>query len=125
MYHLQHGQLYFEQAANSPLTLRPVLLFYGASQLLKATVLARSPAYPEASSVLAHGVSTRKRKKTGYQFLHDEVKIQKHGFFGYFLDELFHVKHMAGTKYQMKKITFTNCRYPSALFHFSKVTSIL
>ena len=56
---------------------KPMLLFYGMGQLFKACLLTIDPNYPESTSVLAHGVTTRKRKKQGYQFLEDEVKIQK------------------------------------------------
>ncbi len=54
-----------------------MLLFYGMSQLFKACLLTIDPNYPESTTVLAHGVTTRKRKKQGYQFLEDEVKVQK------------------------------------------------
>ncbi|GAE28270.1 hypothetical protein JCM9140_4484 [Halalkalibacter wakoensis JCM 9140] len=101
MYHLQHGQLYFNQGTHSPIEIKPVLLFYGAVQLLKACILTRDPNYPENSQVLAHGVTTRKRKKATYRFLEDEVKIQKNGLFSHFLDKMFHMKHLEGEKYQM------------------------
>ncbi|KHF37773.1 YaaC family protein [Halalkalibacter okhensis] len=101
MYHLQHGQLYFNQASNAPIEIKPVLLFYGAVQLLKACILTTDPNYPENSQVLAHGVTTRKRKKSTYRFLDDEIKIQKNGLFSHFLDKMFHMKHLEGEKYQM------------------------
>ncbi|MFC0560263.1 YaaC family protein [Halalkalibacter alkalisediminis] len=101
MYHLQHGQLYFKQASTSPIELKPILLFYGYVQLIKACILSTDPNYPENTQVLAHGVTTRKRKKATYRFLEDEVKIQKNGLFSSFLDKMFHVKHQEGEKYQM------------------------
>ncbi|WP_332699116.1 YaaC family protein [Halalkalibacter lacteus] len=101
MYHLQHGQLYFKHASIVPFELKPILLFYGYVQLLKACILTTDPNYPENSQVLAHGVTTRKRKKSTYRFLDDEVKIQKNGLFSHFLDKMFHVKHQEGEKYQM------------------------
>ncbi len=101
MYHLQHGQLYMEQAILSPTELKPVLLFYGLIQLIKGCILSLNPNYPENSQVLAHGVSTRKRKKSSYCFLEDEVKAQKNGLFPYFLDKMFHMKHREGETYQM------------------------
>ncbi|WP_062051954.1 YaaC family protein [Bacillus sp. JCM 19034] len=102
IYHLKHGQLYFKQASQSPTELKPILLFYGFIQLLKACVLAVDPSYPANSQVLAHGVTTRKRKKSGYQFLDDEVKIQKNGLFSHFLDKMFHVKQLEAEKFQMR-----------------------
>lgn len=101
MYHLQHGQLFFEQASQAPTELKPILLFYGLVQLIKGCVLTTDPNYPENSQVLAHGVSTRKRKKSIYRFLEDEVKIQKNGLFPHFLDKMFHMKHQDGEKYPM------------------------
>lgn len=102
MYHLQHGQLYFEQATKAPVELKPMLLFYGLIQMLKACILTNDPAYPENSRVLAHGVSTRKRKKSTYRFLDDEVKVQKNGLFPHFLNTMFHVKHCEGEQYHMQ-----------------------
>ncbi|WP_227940156.1 YaaC family protein [Alkalihalobacillus deserti] len=104
MYHLQHGQLYFKQASMSPIELKPILLFYGYVQMIKACILSLDPNYPENSQVLAHGVTTRKRKKSTYRFLEDEVKIQKNGLFSSFLDKMFHVKHQEGEKYQMQTL---------------------
>jgi hypothetical protein len=101
MYHLQHGQLYYKQASTAPIELKPILLFYGYVQMLKACILTKDPKYPGNTQVLAHGVTTRKRKKATYRFLEDEVKIQKNGLFSHFLDKMFHVKHQEGEKYQM------------------------
>ncbi|MCK0473928.1 YaaC family protein [Halalkalibacter sp. APA_J-10(15)] len=104
IYHLQHGQLYMKQASLSPTELQPILLFYGLVQLLKACVLAIDPTYPANSQVLAHGVTTRKRKKTSYHFLDDEVKIQKHGLFSHFSDKMFHVKQLESEKFKMNTL---------------------
>lgn len=77
LYYLEHGQNFYSTARHAPLSIKPVLLFYGMVQLLKACLLTVDADYPESTSVLAHGVSTRKRKKQGYEFLDDEVKVQK------------------------------------------------
>lgn len=103
IYHLQQGELYLKQARTSPVELKPLLLFYGFIQLLKACILTRDPDYPQNSDVLAHGVSTRKRKKAAYCFLDDEVKIQKNGLFSHLLDKMFHMKH-SFEKYQMRPL---------------------
>ncbi len=101
MYHLQHGQLYFNQARLAPFAIKPMLLFYGLSQLLKACLLVNDPSYPANSSVLAHGLSTRKRKKQGYLFLHDEVKTQRDGLYPHMLEKMFHMKQLPDKKYSM------------------------
>ncbi|WP_245680599.1 YaaC family protein [Bacillus marinisedimentorum] len=104
IYYLQHGRTYYEQAKIAPLSIQPVLLFYGMVHLIKACVLLSDPFYPASSSVLAHGVSTRKRKKKNYVFLEDEVKIQKEGLFTHFSDKMFHMKHLEGEKYTMGQL---------------------
>lgn len=105
MYHLQHGRLYLSQATVSPFAIKPMLLFYGLSQLLKACLIVYDPDYPANSSVLAHGLSTRKRKKQGYSFLNDEVKIQREGLYPHLLLKLFHMKHYdLDDKYSMVKL---------------------
>ncbi|MEI4832550.1 YaaC family protein [Bacillus sp. FJAT-53711] len=104
IYYLEHGKNYYDLCHTAPLSIKPVLLFYGMSQLLKACLLTVDPNYPESTSVLAHGVTTRKRKKQSYQFIDDEVKIQKHGLFTQVAEQMFHVKHLEGEKYTMGEL---------------------
>ncbi|EIT83806.1 hypothetical protein A374_18689 [Fictibacillus macauensis ZFHKF-1] len=101
IYFIEHGKKYYDLASISPAEIQPVLLFYGMIQLIKACVLTTDPDYPENSSVLAHGLTTRKRKKKCYEFLHDEVKVQRNGLFNHFSYQLFHVKHTEGEKFKM------------------------
>ena len=104
MYFLEQGEAYYEQSALAPLSVRPVLLFYGLIHLIKACLLTTYPLYPENTSVLAHGVSARKRKKKQYQFIDDEVKIQKHGLCTHMAKGLFHVEQLEGTKWRMRDL---------------------
>ncbi|TYR78146.1 hypothetical protein FZC66_20340 [Priestia megaterium] len=104
IYYLEHSKNYYQLAMNSPISIQPVLLFYGLSQLLKACLLTYNPEYPANTAVLAHGVSTRKRKKQSYDFLDDEVKIQKNGLFSQVGRDLFHVKQLEGRKYTMVEL---------------------
>ncbi|MCM3491689.1 YaaC family protein [Alkalihalophilus marmarensis] len=104
IYHLKHGQLYTEQAGMAPMELKPMLLFYGLVQFLKAAILTKDPTYPANSQVLAHGVTTRKRKKSGFTFLDDEVKIQRNGLFSHLLDKMFHMKHLDNEKIKMTSL---------------------
>lgn len=83
--YLEHGKSYYSYGKNAPLLLKPVLLFYGMTHFMKASLLLTRPAYPESTADLAHGLSTRKRKKRDYQFSMDEVLIQQRGLFPYFL----------------------------------------
>ncbi|WP_028401879.1 YaaC family protein [Ectobacillus panaciterrae] len=102
IYYLEHGKSYYELSRISPLSIKPVLLFYGMIQLLKACLLTVDPNYPESTSVLAHGVTTRKRKKQSYEFLQDEVKIQRNGLFTHIAEQMFHMKHLEGEKFTME-----------------------
>jgi len=104
LYYLEHGKIYYEQAEKSPLTLKPILLFYGLVHLIKACILTTDPAYPETTAVLAHGVSTRKRKKQNYLFFKDEVKLQKNGLFPFMSEKLFHMKQLEGEKVIMEEL---------------------
>ncbi|MEG9299085.1 YaaC family protein [Mangrovibacillus sp. Mu-81] len=104
MYYLEQGELYYKQALNSPISLQPILLFYGYIHFIKAIVLTEDPLYPETTQVLAHGVTSRKRKKQHYHFLQDEVKVQKNGLFSHFSTRVFHVKHIIGEKLKMEDL---------------------
>jgi hypothetical protein len=104
IYYLEHAQIYYQQSKQSPLLIQPMLLFYGFIHLIKACLLTTNPGYPENTSVLAHGVSSRKRKKQQYDFFHDEVKFQKHGLFPYMLDNMFGLKYLEGDKLSMEEL---------------------
>ncbi len=106
IYYIQLGNQYFQQGKLAPLSIQPVLLFYGLSHWLKAALLTIDVDYPSTTQVLAHGLSTRKRKKKGYQFLSDDVRIQKDGFFPYLSKTLFHVKQLTGEKFTMRQLLF-------------------
>ncbi|MEB1806339.1 MAG: YaaC family protein [Bacillaceae bacterium] len=113
IYYLEHGEKYFSQVQTSPIEIKPVLLFYGMVQIMKACLLLSDPHYPETSQVLAHGVTTRKRKKSQYIFLDDEVKIQKNGLLTHFSDKMFHVKQFSSEKYKMRFLLRQICEVHS------------
>lgn len=100
-YCVMHAESFFLQGSGAPVSLKPILFFYGLVQLIKACILTIDPYYPETSSVLAHGVSTRKRKKQQYQFLDDEVKIQKNGLYAHACFKLFDLKGVEADKFSM------------------------
>ncbi|MBB6447961.1 YaaC family protein [Bacillus benzoevorans] len=104
IYYLEHAKIYYEQSMQSPLLIKPILLFYGFVHLIKACILTTNPNYPENTTVLSHGVSTRKRKKQQYEFFDDEVKYQKNGLFPYMLERMFNIKHMEGDKITMREM---------------------
>ncbi|MGJ7923282.1 YaaC family protein [Neobacillus sp. LXY-4] len=115
IYYLEHGKIYYQQAQQAPLIIQPILLFYGYVHLIKACILSKDPNYPETTSVLAHGVSSRKRKKQQYRFMEDDVKFQKTGLFPFISDKLFHMKQLEGDKVTMQEL-LTNIPELSPLF---------
>lgn len=102
IYFLEHGQLYLKQAEVAPLALQPTLLFYGLANLIKACILTDNPNYPEKTTMLAHGVSTRRRKKQQYQFFQDEIKCQKNGLFPIMSEKMFGKRNLEGAKINME-----------------------
>ncbi len=106
IHYLKSAEIYYKEANLVSLEIQPVLLFYGYIQLIKACLLSLDPYYPSSSTLLAHGVTTRKRKKQQYEFLQDEIKIQRNGLFSYMSSKMFHVKHLDGEKLLMKDLFF-------------------
>ncbi|WAA12305.1 YaaC family protein [Fervidibacillus halotolerans] len=98
IYHMEQGKNFFHLSEKTPLSIQPIALFYGLSFLLKGALLVTDPNYPENVKVLAHGVSTRKRKKQDFIYLKDEIKIQKNGFFPHFSKKMFHMEQLEGKK---------------------------
>lgn len=104
LYYLEHGKNYYSMAEQAPISIQPTLLFYGMIQFIKACLLIEDPFYPDTTAVLAHGATTRKRKKKYYEFLQDEIKIQKNGLFTHTAEKLFKISHSEGEKYTMKQL---------------------
>jgi len=104
IYYIKHSQTFYEHGKNVPTELKPLLFFYGMTHLFKAMVLTKRPNYPETTKVLAHGVSSRKRKKKDYTFMDDEVKIQHHGLFTYFNEHIFNLKSKPFEKINMQHL---------------------
>lgn len=101
MYYLEHGSILYETGKQLTPVLQPMLFFYGLTHLLKASLLTKRPNYPETTKILAHGVSTRKRKKKQYSFLKDEVKTHHNGLYPYVSEHLFSVKNLPVDTFKM------------------------
>ncbi|RWZ54750.1 hypothetical protein EQV77_13975 [Halobacillus fulvus] len=86
---LMIGEDFWTSGLTTPFSARPLLFYYGLNHFLKSCLLTVDPGYPATSKVLAHGLSTRKRKKQHYRFLEDEIRIQPHGLFPYAAHHLF------------------------------------
>ncbi|GGF17271.1 hypothetical protein GCM10010954_14910 [Halobacillus andaensis] len=90
-YGLQFGEEFLLAAKETPFTVKPLLYYYSLTHYLKSCIVTVDPDYPATSKVLAHGLSTRKRKKQHYRFLEDEIRIQPHGLFPYAAQSLFQI----------------------------------
>jgi hypothetical protein len=101
---LDHGLKFYESGRKLDELVQPVLYFYGLAHLLKAYILTKRPDYPESTTHLAHGVTTRKRKKKDFSFLEDEVKVQRNGLFTYAAEYLFSITPFPFEKIKMKHL---------------------
>ncbi|WP_249872258.1 YaaC family protein [Oceanobacillus saliphilus] len=124
MYHIDHGLKFYENGQKADQVVQPVLYFYGMVHLLKAWLLTNRPDYPESTTLLAHGVTTRKRKKKQYSFMEDEVKLQQHGLFPYFTEHLFSIKQFKFEKIRME-LLFASIPEMSAFFSLQKMEKMI
>ncbi|WP_010531261.1 YaaC family protein [Lentibacillus jeotgali] len=104
IHYLDHGLRFYENGRQMETLMQPILFFYGMVHLLKAALLTTRPDYPESTAILAHGVSSRKRKKRHYTFLDDEVKIQQNGLFPYFSEHFFSIRRSPFEKIKMEQL---------------------
>ena len=81
LYTLKQARAYYHAAKDADLLIKPLLLFYGCINLLKALLISQDPLYPQNTKMLQHGASTRKIKRNPYNLLEDEVRPQKEGLF--------------------------------------------
>jgi len=104
MYCLNHGMQMYEQGKKVSSIMQPILYFYGMVHLVKGCLLTIRPEYPESTSLLAHGVTARKRKKKNYSFMKDEVKVQHKGLFPYMAAHLLSSKTIPFEKIKMEDL---------------------
>lgn len=81
IYGIKQAREYYRAAESCDIMTKPLLLYYGMMSLVRAFIVTRDPDYPTTTSVLKHGLSTRKLKKDSYQFIEDEIRVQKDGVF--------------------------------------------
>lgn len=124
IYYLKHGLHFYETGGKLTTSLQPILYFYGMIHLIKAVLLTKRPNYPETTKLLAHGVSSRKRKKKSYTFMKDEVTIHNHGLYSYFSEHLFGVKKQLVNKLKMEDLLALIPEI-SSLFTFNKQRSMI
>ena len=119
IYYLKHGLHFYETGRKLTTILQPILFFYGMIHLLKASLLTKRPNYPETTKLLAHGVSSRKRKRKNYSFMEDEVTVHYNGLYPYFSEHLFSIKRLETDKFKMTDL-FALIPEMSSLFTFNK-----
>lgn len=124
-YYMKHGLLYYQTGKQAPTVSQPLFYFYGMTHLLKACLLAKIPEYPASTALLAHGLSTRKRKKRDYDFFQDEVKIQQKGLFPYFSSQLFSVEQWPSDKVSMDTMLKTIPEMNGLFFIHTKQAPII
>lgn len=81
IHHVKQARALYKAARDSDIFIRPLLAYYGLMNLAKAWVLSEDPDYPRTTSVLKHGLSTRKRKPASFSLFREEIRIQREGLF--------------------------------------------
>jgi len=106
IYFIKQSREYFNSAEKSNIFVKPLLIYYGMMNLIKAVVLTKDSSYPSNTSVLRHGITTRKLKKSSYQFHDDEIKIQREGLIPLFYTVMTQqpVEKIDGQKYKIKEL---------------------
>jgi len=102
-YYLKLGRETIHSIRTCEPLIQPLPAYYGMMHLMKALVLSRVPDYPQNTSVLRHGLSTRKRKKSLFRFRDEEVRVQKEGLFPLLLG-LFGIWGLAGEVLPLKEL---------------------
>ncbi len=101
VYYLRQAREIYETVAGSSLLVQPLIAYYGMINLIKVWILTIDPSYPNNTSVLRHGLSTRRRKGNNYSFAKDEVRVQREGLFP-LTATLLGQKNMEGNTYSSK-----------------------
>lgn len=99
--YIKQGMALFQTAKKSDFWSSSLLIYYGMMSLLKAYALSIDSNYPHSTSLLQHGLTSPKRKKEPYRFFHDEVRVQKDGFFPY-LCQLFSHPVATGERFKLE-----------------------
>jgi hypothetical protein len=81
IHHVKQARALYHSARVSDIAIRPLLAYYGLMNLVKAWMLSVDPEYPGTTSVLKHGLSTRKRKPACFALLQEEIRVQREGLF--------------------------------------------
>lgn len=104
MYAFSSGIDFFEQGKRAPILTQPLLYFYACSHLIKGLLISMNATYPNSTKDLAHGLSSRKKKKKDYAFLQDEVRVQRHGLLPVAASSLYQINVESNKTYSMQHL---------------------
>lgn len=104
IYFVKQAREYFATAKQSHILVKPLLIYYGMMSLIKAVVLTMDPTYPGTTSVLRHGITTRKIKKLEYVFHEDEIRVQKEGLVPLFYKLMTGEPEWKHSKFRVKEL---------------------
>lgn len=104
MYAFSSGIEFFKQGKYAPILTQPMFFFYACSHFIKGLLICMDHTYPSSTKQLAHGISSRKKKKKQYAFLHDEIRVQRHGLLPIAASSLFQITLEAHKTYSMQHL---------------------
>lgn len=76
---VRQARTFLSNALHLEATVQPLLLYYGLLNWFKALVHLFDPDFPSKSSVLQHGISVRRGKRTSYHLMSESVYVYKEG----------------------------------------------
>lgn len=77
--YIRQAKLMWQEATKQSNWSKPLTLYYAMMNLWKAWILTIYPEYPEQTSQLKHGISTKKKKKQSFSLSADEIRFQRDG----------------------------------------------
>lgn len=84
IYFIKQAKEYFYSADKSNILVKPLLIYYGMMNLMKAFILTKDPSYPSHTGVLRHGITTRKLKKININSMTMKLRYRKKVCFLFF-----------------------------------------
>lgn len=101
--YLRQAKKMYEELRWQSLLSQPITLYYLMMNLWKIWILSLDPFYPERTSQLKHGISTKKKKRQPFSLLADEVRFQKEGLVAHLL-KLLQRQELMGRSYTIEQL---------------------
>lgn len=77
--YMKQAKAMFLEAERQSIWCQPITLYYAMMNLWKVWLLTKDPFYPQQTSHLKHGISTKKKKRQPFSLQTDEIRIQREG----------------------------------------------